>query len=44
MLDLGEAVLNPVFLATHVEHIGDVRGGRAVSVARWERELDAVVR
>lgn len=44
MLDLGEAVLNPVFLAAHVEPRGDGRGGRAVSVARRKRELDAVVR
>lgn len=44
MLDLGAAVLNPVFVATHVEHMGEVRGGRAVSVARWKRELNPVVR
>lgn len=28
MLDLGEAVRNPVFVAAHVEHMGDRRGGR----------------
>ena len=44
MLDLGKAVLNPVFLAAPVEHMGDVRGCRAVSVARRKRERDAVVR
>ena len=44
MLDLGAAVLNPVFVAAYVEHMGDVRGGRAVSVARRKRELDPVVR
>lgn len=44
MLDLGAAVLNPVFVAAHVEHMGDVRGGRTVSVARRKRELDPVVR
>jgi len=44
MLDLGAAVLNPVFLAAHVEQMGDVRGGRAIRVARRKRELDAVVR
>ena len=44
MLDRGEAVLNSVFLAAHVDQMGDGRGGRAVSVARRERERDAVVR
>src|SRR6185312_2827964 len=29
MLDFGEAVLDPVFFASHVEHMGDVRGCRA---------------
>lgn len=44
MLDLGAAVLNPVFLAAPVEHRGDVRGGRAVSGARRKRERTPVVR
>jgi len=44
MLDLGASVLNPVFWAAQVEQMGDVRGGRAIRVARRKRELDAVVR
>ena len=44
MSDLGETMLDPVFSAAHVEHMGDVRGGRAVNVARRKRELDAIVR
>ena len=42
MLDFGGAVLDPVFFAAHVEHVGHVGGGRAVSVARREGELDAI--
>ncbi len=44
MFDLGEAVFDPVFFTSHVEHMGDVGSWRAVSVARRKRELDAVVR
>ena len=42
MLDFGGAVLDPVFFAAHVEHVGHVGGGRAVSVARREGELDTI--
>ena len=41
--DLGEAVLDAVLAAAHVEHVGHVSRGRAVGVARGEAELDAVV-
>lgn len=44
VFDRGEAVLDPVCFTAHVEHMGDGRGGRAVSVAQWKRELDASVR
>ncbi len=43
VLDLGEPVFDPVFLAAHVEHVGHVGCGRAVGVARRERELDAII-
>lgn len=43
VLHLGEAVLDAVLTAAHVEHVGHVAGGRAVGVTRRERELDAVV-
>ena len=42
MPDLGEPVLDAVFAAAHVEHVGDVPGGRPVGVAWREGELDAV--
>lgn len=44
MLDLGAAVLNPVVLAAHVEHMGDAHGGRAVSVAQRKCKRDPVIR
>lgn len=44
MLDLGEAVLDPVCVTSHVEHMGDVCGGRAARVAWWKRERGAIVR
>lgn len=43
VLDLGEPVLDSVFLAPHVEHVGHPCGCRAVGIARREGELDAVV-
>ena len=43
MLDFGESVLDPVFVAPHVEHVGHVAGGWSVCVARREAELDTVV-
>ena len=42
MLDFGEPVFDPVLTATHVKHVRDVSGRRAIGVARRERELDAV--
>ena len=44
MLHLGEAMLDAVFLATHVEHVRDVACRRSIGVALWEGELNAVVR
>jgi hypothetical protein len=41
VLDLGEPVFDPVFVAAHVEHMGHPCGCRAVGVARREGELDA---
>ena len=41
VLDLGEAVLDAVFTATHVEHMGHVSSGWAVSVAWRIGKLDA---
>ena len=43
VLDLGQAVLDPVLFAAHVEHVCDEGCGRAVGVARREGELDAIV-
>lgn len=43
MLDLGEAVLDAVFSASHVEHVGHVTRGWPVGVSRREGELDAIV-
>jgi hypothetical protein len=43
MIDLGEAVLDAVFLASHGEHVGHVAGRWAVGVTRREAGLDAVV-
>lgn len=43
MIDIGEAMLDPMFPAAHIKHVGDVSGGRTLVVARREPELDAVV-
>ena len=43
MLDLGESVLDAVLAAAHVKHMGHVPGRWAIGVARWKRELNAVV-
>ena len=43
MFDLGQAVLDAVLAAAHIEHMGHVPGGWAVGVTRRERELNAVV-
>ena len=43
MIDLGEAMLDPMFPAAHIEHVGNVPGSRTLGVARREPELDAVV-
>lgn len=33
----------PCLLTPHVEHVTDVSGGWAISIARWKTELDAVI-
>ena len=43
MLDLGQAVFDPIPLTAHVEHVRNQGGGRAVGVARGKGELDAIV-
>lgn len=43
VLDFGEPVIDPIFVAPHGEHVGQAGGCRAIGVTRRERELDAVV-
>ena len=43
MFDFGEAVLDAVLLAAHIEHVSHVGRCRTVGVARREGKLDAVV-
>ena len=43
MLNLGQPMFDPVFLASHIEHMCHVSCRRAVRVARRERELDPIV-
>lgn len=43
MLHLGEPMLGAIFLAAHVEHVGDVAGGGPAGVTRREGELDAII-
>jgi hypothetical protein len=40
VLDLGEAVFDPVLFAVHVEHVRDEGCGRAVGIAWRESELN----
>ena len=40
--DFGEAVLDAVLAAAHVEHMGDVAHSRSISISRRESELGAV--
>ena len=40
MLDLGESVLDAVFVAAHVEHVGHAGGSGALRVTRREGGLD----
>ena len=44
MLDLGEPVLDPIFDAAHVEHLGHIGGRGAIGVARRKGELDTIAR
>jgi hypothetical protein len=41
MLDLGELVLDVVFRASQIKHVGHDGCGRAIDVPRREGELDA---
>lgn len=43
MIDLGAAVLDAAFTATHVEYMGDESCRRPVGITRREAELDTVV-
>jgi len=43
MIDLREAVLDSIFTASHVEHMGRVLGGWSVGVSRRISKLDVVV-
>lgn len=43
MLDFGEPVLDPVFFAPHVEHVGHPGCCGTIGIARREGELDTVV-
>lgn len=43
VIDFGEAMLEAVFPAAHLEHVRDVAGRRAIGLARRIPELDAVV-
>ena len=44
VLDFGQAVLNAVLAASHVEHMHHRGGCQSTRVARREGELDAIVR
>ena len=43
MVDLGAAVFDAMLAAADFEHVRHEPSGRAVGVARWQAELDAVV-
>jgi len=43
MSDLGEPLIDPVFVAPHVEHVGHISGWGAVSGAWREGKLDTVI-
>ena len=43
MVRFGEPVLDAVFPAAHIEHVGGVAGRWAIGVSWRERELDAVI-
>ena len=43
MFDLGQPVLNAVFVAPHIEHVSHIGGGGTVCIAWREGELDAVI-
>lgn len=43
MLDLGQAMLDPVFLASHIEHMRHVSCLRVVRIARQKGEPDPIV-
>lgn len=43
MIDLRAAILDAIFVASHVEHVRHLGGSRTIGVSRREAELDAVV-
>ena len=43
MIDFGEAMLDVVLAATHLEHVGDEPRCWSIGIALWKPELDAVV-
>ena len=43
MLHLRQTMLDAIFPASHVEHMGHVSRCRPVGVSGWKRELNAVV-
>lgn len=43
MFDFGEPVLDVIFLAPHIEHVGHVRGSRPVGISWRKGELDSIV-
>jgi hypothetical protein len=43
VFDLGQPVVDIIFAAAPIEHVGEVGCGRAISVTRWQGERDAIV-
>ena len=43
VFDLGQPVVDIIFAAAHIEHVGEIGCGRAIPVARRQGELDAIV-
>ena len=39
----GDPVFDAIFIAAHIEHMGDIACGWPVGVAWWQPELDAVI-
>ena len=43
VFDPGQPVVDVIFTAAHIEHVGEVGCGRAIPVTRRQGELDAIV-